>query len=268
MIEEAQAAGQDVTADQYPYTATSTNLAVLLPDWAHEGGHVAALSRLRDPETRRKLRAALDTKVARGIVGGGGGWECVGISGVQGPHHVAEGLTVAQVAKLWEIEPEEAALRLLDECDLHVGMIHYVISEEDVERVMVHSSTMIGSDGVASTTKGPLATGKPHPRGFGTFPRVLGRYVRERRLLTLAEAVARMTGRPAAKLKLHRRGLLRPGYFADVVVFDPAEIADTATFTEPRQLPRGIAAVLVNGVPAVAEGRVTGKLGGRALRRA
>src|SRR5205814_375147 len=151
---------------------------------------------------------------------------------------------------------------LLDEAELNVGMIHHVISEEDVEQVMAHPTTMIGSDGVAGTTAGPLATGKPHPRGFGTFPRVLGHYVRERRLLSLPEAIARMTGMPAQKLRLDRRGLLAPGYFADVVVFDPASIQDTATFTDPRQLPRGIHAVLVNGVAAVEEGRITGKLGG------
>jgi N-acyl-D-amino-acid deacylase len=205
--------------------------------------------------------------VASGVIGGGGGWECVDISSVQEPHDFAEGLNVAQAAAVWGIEPEEAALRLLDECELGVGMIHYVISEEDVERVMAHPTTMIGSDGVAGATSGPLATGKPHPRGFGTFPRVLGRYVRERRLLPLPEAVARMTGMPAEKLRLDGRGFLREGCFADIVVFDPATITDTATFTEPRRLPRGVEAVLVNGVMAIEAGRVTGKLGGRVLRR-
>jgi N-acyl-D-aspartate/D-glutamate deacylase len=132
---------------------------------------------------------------------------------------------------------------------------------------MAHPTTMIGSDGVAGATSGPLSVGKPHPRGFGTFPRVLGHYVRERRVLALPDAIARMTGLPAAKLRLDRRGLLRPGYFADLVLFDPATIADTATFTDPHRLPLGVETVLVNGVPAVEAGRLTGRLGGRVLRR-
>jgi N-acyl-D-amino-acid deacylase len=267
MIEQARAAGQDVTADQYPYTATSTTLSVLLPKWAFEGGNTAALARVRDTDTRRRIQEEMAADEKRGVIGGGGGWECVGIAGVHGANHFAEGLNVAQVAETWGIEPAEAALRLLDEAELSVGMIHHVISEADVEEVMTHPTTMIGSDGVAGTTTGALATGKPHPRSFGTFPRVLGHYVRERRVLSLPEAIARMTGMPARKLRLDRRGLLAPGYFADVVVFDPAAVQDTATFTEPRQLPRGIHAVFVNGVAAVEEGRITGKLGGRVLRR-
>jgi N-acyl-D-aspartate/D-glutamate deacylase len=139
--------------------------------------------------------------------------------------------------------------------------------EEDVERVMRHGTTMIGSDSSARATRGPLSAGRPHPRGFGTFPRVLGHYVRERGVLTLEEAVHKMTGQPAARLGLPGRGTLAVGQFADLVVFDPDRIRDRATFAEPHQLAEGIHAVFVNGQLVVKDGQVTGALPGRVLRR-
>jgi N-acyl-D-amino-acid deacylase len=268
MLEEAVEEGLDVTADQYPYVATSTGLSTCLPKWVFEGGPPKALQRLRDPETRRQIRSEVEEAARTGYIADGGGWASIVIAGVATEgNRFAEGLSVARIAELWDLDPAEAALRILDEESLAVSIVHFTISEEDVERVMRHPSTMIGSDGSARALAGPLGTGKPHPRAYGTFPRVLGHYVRERGVLSLEEAVWKMTGLPARRLRLDDRGIIRPGARADLVLFDPATIQDTATYTDPHQLAAGIDYVFVNGVPALAEGRITGELAGRVLRK-
>lgn len=267
LIDRARAEGVDVHMDQYPYEATSTGLGTVLPRWVHEGGVQAALDRLRDPDTRAAVLEELREAGRTGYYADAGGWQQMLIAGVRSDENRwVEGLNLRQIAEGMDCEPEEAALRLLDEEELQVSIVHFTIGEADIERVMTHPLTMIGSDGSARPTSGPLAAGKPHPRGYGTFPRVLGHYVRERKLLNLETAIHKMTGLPAAKLGLNDRGVLKVGATADLVLFDPATVTDRATYTDPHQTPGGIDAVWVNGVLAVDGGQLTGKLGGRVLR--
>ncbi len=269
LLEAAVDEGLDVTADQYPYVATSTSLSTCLPKWVFEGGPDRALARLRDSGERRTILAEVEAAALEGYVADGGGWTSIVIAGVVSDgNRFAEGRNVAEVANTWDMPPAETVLRLLDEEELAVSIVHFVISEDDVERVMRHPSTMIGSDGSARSVTGPLAGGKPHPRTYGTFPRVLGHYVRDRGVLTLEEAVFKMTGLPARRLGIADRGVVREGAFADLVVFDPAVVRDEATFTDPHCLAAGIEYVFVNGVAAVAEGRLTRQLAGRVLRHA
>lgn len=268
MVDQARASGVDVHLDQYPYLATSTGLAVTLPRWAHEGGHRAVLARLRDPETRARLVAEVAALGETGYVADGGGWSSMLIAGVDSAQNRwLQGLSVEQIAARLGCTPAEAVVRLLEEEELLVAIVHFVLCEEDVELVLRHPLTMIGSDGNAQPLAGPQARGKPHPRAFGTFPRVLALYVRERRLLTWQEAVFKMTGLPARRLGLEDRGTIRPGAWADLVVLDPQSVTDTATYTEPHQAAAGIERVFVNGVETVAGGKLTGRRGGRVLRQ-
>jgi N-acyl-D-amino-acid deacylase len=268
LIDRARAEGVDVHMDQYPYLATSTGLGTVLPKWVHEGGIQAAVSRLRDPEIRARVVEEVGEAGRSGYYADAGGWRQMLIAGVKtDENRWVEGLNVEQIAEGMGCEPADAIVRLLDEEELSVSIVHFTIGEEDVDRVMSHPLTMIGSDGSARPTSGPLAAGKPHPRGYGTFPRVLGHYVRERGLLPLETAVHKMTGLTAAKLGLADRGVVRQGAFADLVVFDPQTIRDQATYTDPHQTPAGIDYVFVNGTRAVDSGRLTGELAGRVLRR-
>jgi N-acyl-D-amino-acid deacylase len=267
MIDRARAEGVDVTADQYPYIATSTSLGTVLPRWAHEGGAAATLARLREPASRPGVLEAVREAGRTGYYADAGGWGQMLIAGVRSEaNRWAEGRTVLEIAARQSLEPEEVILWLLDEEELAVSIVHFTISEADVEQVMSHPLTMIGSDGNATPVTGPHVSGKPHPRGFGTFPRVLGQYVRELGLLSWETAIHKMTGMPAARLGLSDRGVLRAGAYADVVIFDPAQVNDCATYTEPHQAPAGIQHVFINGVVAVENGVLTGRLAGRVLR--
>jgi N-acyl-D-amino-acid deacylase len=267
-IDRARAEGVDVHMDQYPYIATSTGLGTVLPRWAHEGGAERALTRLRDPDTRARILEEVSEAGRTGYYADSGGWKQLLIAGVRtDENRWAEGLDLEQVGERLGCGPEEAALRLLDEEDLAVHIVHFSMCEEDVERVMIHPLTMIGSDGSARSTSGILGQGKPHPRAFGTFPRVLSYYVRERRLLPLETAIHKMTGLPAARLGLPDRGVLRAGAYADLVVFAPDRVRDVATFTEPQNTPAGIDYVWVNGTLAAQGGKVTRRHNGKVLRR-
>jgi N-acyl-D-amino-acid deacylase len=262
LIERARADGLDVTADMYPYPAGSTSLTALLPTWAHVGGRDALLARLSDPAGRARIREALD---GPGLAADAG-WQEIMISGCPAtPRH--EGRTIAEIAAERRQTESEAVIDILREAAAEVDMILFMMSEDNVALGLGQPWVMIGSDGEGRAAEGPYATGKPHPRNYGTCPRLLGHYVRERRVLPLEEAIRKMTSLPAAKLRLRDRGLLRPGAFADVVVFDPATVSDTATFTDPHRYPRGIPWVLVNGRPVVADGRHTGLRPGRVLVR-
>ena len=263
MVDSARRAGTDVMVDQYPYTATHTNLGVLVPSWAMAGGDSAFARRLAVP--------ALRDSVVRGIVfnilndRGGGDLARVQFSRV-GFDRSLEGKTLRDWADRRGLAPtpENGAALVLDAMRQGgANAIYHVLDEGDVARIMRHPQTMIASDGRLSTP----GDGHPHPRAYGTFPRVLGRYVREQRLLTLEQAVHKMTGMPAARLGLRDRGVLRAGAVADVVVFDPATVADRATFEQPHQYPVGIGTVVVNGVVAVDGGTPTGARAGRVLRR-
>ena len=260
----AQRRGVDVTTDMYPYVAGSTGLGVLVPDWAHEGGREMLLARLANPEIRAQLYQAVASK--KDLAGYPAGWEDALIARCpKFPGH--EGKTIAGLANELEKDPVDTVLDLLLEADADVSMIFFSMSEENVRLGLRFPSMMIGSDGSSLATCGPLNDGKPHPRNYGTFPRVLAKYVREERILTLEEAVRKMSALPAAKLRLAQRGLLRPGYRADIVLFDPARVQDVATFVEPHQYPLGILYVLVNGQVTVANGEHRGMLAGRILEK-
>jgi dihydroorotase/N-acyl-D-amino-acid deacylase len=263
MVDSARGAGVDVMLDQYPYTATHTGIGVLIPSWALAGGDSAFARRVKD--------ATLRDSVAKGIVfnilndRGGGDLRRVQFSRVEWMPAL-EGKTLQDWAATRGVPPTpEAGAEMVIEAELRGGAnaIYHVLDEGDVERIMRHPRTMIASDGRLSRP----GDGHPHPRAYGTFPRVLGRYVRERRVLTLEEAVHKMTGLPADRLGLRDRGRVAEGAFADITVFDPATVADAATFTAPHQYPVGIDHVVVNGVVAVAGGRLTAARGGRLLRR-
>jgi dihydroorotase/N-acyl-D-amino-acid deacylase len=263
MLDSARAAGLDVMADVYPYSATYTGISVLVPAWAMADGNRAFAHRLQDP--------ALRDSIVRGIVfnilndRGGGDLARVQLARVPWMREL-EGKTLRDWAHQRGVEPTpEAGAELVIEAVTRGGAsaIYHVLDDDDVERIMRHPQVMIASDGRLVQP----GDGHPHPRWYGTFPRVLGRYVREKHVLTLEQAVHKMTGMPAARLALHDRGLLMEGAYADVVVFDPATVADRATFEEPHQYPVGIRHVLVNGVAVVDDGRFTDTRAGRVLRR-
>lgn len=267
LIESARGRGLDVAADQYPYVATSTGLSVNLPNWAHDGGDDRLMERLRDPAVADRLRAETTSHVERGYTDPIQGWKDIVVASVKSePNKWTQGLSVFEIAQRWAVEPYDALIRLLMEEWCRAAMIHFTISEDDVETVMRAPYVMVGSDATARALTGPLAVGKPHPRTFGTMPRILARYVREKGVLTLEEAVRKMTSLPAGRLGLTDRGRIAPGCAADIVLFDAETVADAATFANPFALAKGIPHVYVNGVDIIHDGRPTGNMPGRCLR--
>jgi N-acyl-D-amino-acid deacylase len=263
MVDSARRAGIDVMMDVYPYTATSTGLGVLIPTWAFDGGDTSFTRRLADP--------ALRDSIKRGIVfninndRGGGDIARIQFSSVRWQPEL-NGRTLADWARQRGLPPTpENGAELVIEGQQKGGgsMIYHVLDEADVQRIMKHPQAMIGSDGRLSR---PGET-SPHPRAYGTFPRVLGRYSRDLHLFPLETAIYKMTGQSAARLRLVDRGTLRAGNFADVVVFDPATVADKSTFEQPHQYPVGIDYVFVNGIAAVEQGKFTDARSGRVLKR-
>jgi dihydroorotase/N-acyl-D-amino-acid deacylase len=263
MVDSARRAGVDVMIDQYPYTATHTGIAVLIPEWAFDGGDTAFARRVREP--------ALRDSIERGIIfnimndRGGGDLRRIQFSRVTWKPDL-EGKTLYDWATTRSLSPTpENGAKLVIEAELQggAGAIYHVLDEADVRRIMRHPQTMIASDGRLSRP----GEGHPHPRAYGTFPRVLGRYVRDEHVITLEQAVHKMTAMPAARLGLRDRGVVRPGAYADIVVFDPAQIADRSTFDVPHQYPAGIEFVLVNGALAVDGERFADIRSGRVLRR-
>lgn len=262
LIDAALADGVDITLDSYPYLPGSTTLAALLPGWAAAGGPDATLGRLRDPETRARIVHELDVTGSGGAHGVPVDWRAVEISGVRDPAHAgAVGRTIADLAAAGGRPPAEVALDLLEADRLGTGILQHVGDEDNVRTIMRHPRHTGGSDGI-------LIGDKPHPRAWGTFPRYLGRYVREEGVLTLEDAIVHLSARPAERLGLTDRGRIAPGMVADLVLFDPDTVADRATFAEPRLQAAGIPWVLVAGVPVVAEGHRTQAVPGRALRSA
>ena len=259
LMAQARAAGLDVLTDQYPYTAFMTGLMViLLPRWAKDGTMEDTLNRLRDPLLRERILGEIAAE--------SWDWNTVQI-GIARSRREAQGLTLAQLGASEGKTPAEAALDLLSDEEGWVAAVHFAMSEEDVEFILSDPHTMIGSDGVANDPAGELAEDKTHPRSYGTYPRVFARYVRDREVLSLPEAIRRMTSLPARRLKLSDRGSLRVGAKADITVFNPDSIRDTATFDEPHQFPAGIHHVLVNGRLAIDNGVQTDVLSGLVLRR-
>ena len=262
LIDAARARGVDVTSDQYPYTASSTSVAsALLPAWALEGGREAQAQRLKDPATRAKVRA--ETIAMIRDARGGGDPKNVQFASCGFDPSLA-GKTLADLTRQRGMEPTidnaaDATLWLVEQGGCQ-GIFH-AMSDADVERILIHPTTMIGSDGEVPV----FGKASPHPRSYGTFARVLGMYVREKKTLTLEEAVRKMTSFPAARLKLTDRGILRPGMKADIVIFDPATVRDTATFEKPHSYAEGFSHVLVNGEVVFENGTMTSARPGRVL---
>ncbi|MFD7116065.1 amidohydrolase family protein [Streptomyces sp. NPDC059892] len=261
LLDEALDAGADISLDTYPYTPGCTTLVAMLPSWASEGGPDAILERLRDEATAERIRHHMEVVGADGCHGVPIEWDTIEISGVSVPglaDHV--GRTVAESAARAGEAPWTTARRLLIEDRLGSTILQHVGHEENVRQIMRHRVHTGGSDGI-------LQGAKPHPRAYGTFPQYLGRYARELGVLSLEECVAHLTGRPAARLRLPDRGLVREGYRADLVLFDPDTVAAGSTFEEPRTLPVGIPHVLIDGRFVIEDGRRTNVLAGRAVRR-
>ena len=264
LIDAARAEGLDVMGDVYPYTASSTSLRTALPDWALEGGVAAMLKRLHDPGERKRIREDMERGGGYSIVERMG-WENVMIAWCP-KRKDAEGRRISEIAEMRGLEPIEAVFELLRDADGVASMILFQLDERDLRLALAHPQLMIGSDGSALATTGDMSAGKPHPRSYGTFPRVLGRYVRDERVLSLAEAVHKMTGLPARRLGMRDRGEIRVGARADLVVFDARRVADQATYEDPHRYPVGIDQVLVNGRFVIKDGEHTGSLPGKVLQ--
>lgn len=262
LIDRARAEGLDVTADMYPYLAGSTGLVSMLPDWAHEGGKEAILERLRDEAVRREMAEAMrSSSQYRGVK-----WDEVLISRCPSrPDY--EGRYVHELGAEAGISSHTWVFDALLEAELDASMIVFMMTEDNLKLQLRHPAVMIGTDGYGLATEGPLSKGVPHPRNYGTFPRVLGRYVREQRVIPLEEAIWKMTGLPAQKLRLPDRGLVKKGYKADLVVFDPDTVSDRATFERPHQYPVGVHHVVVNGKLVIHRGAHTGARPGSVLGR-
>lgn len=262
MLEQARARGLDITCDQYPYTATSTGLAVLFPPWCLAGGRDSLLARLDNPE----LRAKIAEKVIYALEYDRGGDDPINVAIASCKFDPSlEGKNLRQILEERGLEPTlahaaELVFELLRKGE--VSCIYHCLNEEDVERIMRHRCTMHASDGTVL----PFGEGVPHPRSYGTFPRILGEYVRKRKILTLEEAVRKMTSLPAQRAGLLDRGVIRPGSFADLVIFDPDRVIDRATFGDPHQYPEGIETVILNGEVTFEDGHLTDHRPGRALR--
>jgi len=262
MMEEARRIGIDVTCDVYPYTAGMTMLSATLPRWVHEGGVERLLERLKDPETRKKIIDFIEKEVTtwENFIKLAG-WEGIVIS-YSKKCKECEGKSIAEICRAKGKDPYETLFDILIQDEAKTTMIIHLMSEDDVITVIKHPLSIIGSDSWITP-----AEGKPHPRFFGTFPRIIKRYVKELGVLRLEEAIMKMTAMPAQKVKLSDRGLIAPGFKADIVVFDYEKIEDKATFEEPAVYPTGIEYVLVNGAIAVEEGRPTGIRAGQVLKR-
>ncbi|MCN9244476.1 D-aminoacylase [Streptomyces sp. RY43-2] len=261
LLDGALASGVDLTLDSYPYTSGCTTLAALLPSWASEGGPREVLARLADDRAAERMRRELEITGSDGCHGVPVDWNTVEISGVGDPALASYvGRTVQESADLRGEAPWVIARRLLVADRLGPTVLQHVGHEDNVRAIMRHRAHTGGSDGI-------LQGAKPHPRAYGTFPHYLGRYTRELGVLTLEECVARLTGRPAARLRLPDRGLVREGHRADLVLFDPATVAAGATYARPRTPPTGIPYVLIDGRFVIEDGRRTDVLAGRAVRR-
>jgi N-acyl-D-amino-acid deacylase len=258
LLEEYRETGVDVTFDQYPYIASSTNLTALLPHWSQEGGAERLMEYLRSSDMRKKMAKEFQFSF---------GWRDILIASARNnPQY--NGKNLDEVAEMMNKDPQNAFFDLLLLESTQIPTVMFLLSEEDVERVMRSPYGMVGSDGSAIAPEGIWANNVPHPRFYGTFPRVLAKYVRDDGILSLQEAVRKMTSAPAQKLRLKDRGLLKEGYKADLTIFDPEKVNDVATFTKPQKYAMGIPYVIVNGTVVVENGEHTGALPGKALKKA
>jgi len=267
LVEAAQKRGVEISANQYPYVASSTGLIQTIPPWAHEGGNAKLVERLKDPATRARIRKELDdpNPAWENRLISAGTWHNVQIAslpsrtGTETGYKRFEGWRVDDAAKEMGRDPYDFVFEMLIANGGSVSCVWFIIDEDDLKLAMKQPWVSVGSDGSALATSGPLRSGVPHPRNFGTFPRVLGKYVREEHVIPLEQAVHKMSGLTASQLHIRDRGLIKEGLAADLVIFDPATVADRATFTDPFQYPLGIPTVVVNGRVVLDNGRHTGE---------
>ncbi|MEW6110215.1 MAG: D-aminoacylase [Nitrospirota bacterium] len=262
IMDHALRSGIKLTCDRYPYTASSTDLDSIMPSWVFAGGNDEELRRLEDAGARKRIKDEMkEEAVSEGY------WRKVVISSVVSEkNRWMEGRTVADVSKTLGESEIDAVFRILLEENLRAGAIFESMCEENLKKFLSLPFCMIGSDSSSRCFDGPTKKGKPHPRGFGTFPRFFGKYVRDKNLMPLSDAIHKATKLPAQTFGLKGRGVIKEGMYADLVVFDPKKIIDKATYDDPFQRPEGIYYVIVNGVPALWEGVPTGNLAGRILK--
>jgi dihydroorotase/N-acyl-D-amino-acid deacylase len=268
-IDSARAAGVDITADQYPYTASATSLGASIPAWAHDGGRDSLLARLRDPARRRAIRDTILHGVARGelMYRGAGGADGILIASVYADSlRPLQGRRVGEIARERRADPLETLFDILVADDARTGAIYFSMNEDDLRAAMMKDWVAVNTDYSGVAPDGPFADIRPHPRAYGAFTRILGRYVRELGLVSLEQAVRKMTSLAAQRVGLRDRGALRPGAFADITVFDPLTVSDRATFEDPHQPSVGITHVFVNGQPVLRDGALTAARPGRGLR--
>jgi dihydroorotase/N-acyl-D-amino-acid deacylase len=263
LIQQHRNQGIDMTADQYPYIAFSNSLSSPIPGWAHEGGTEKLLQRLKDPDVRKRIRNELAaTNRNKGVDFNG-----IMISSVTNPDLKQwEGKRLTEVAAAWKKDPYNTMFDFILADSARTARVAFAMTEEDLKMGMAQHWVSFCTDANAKATDGPLYEGKPHPRAYGSFPRILAKYVRQDKLLSLEDAVRKMTSLPAQRVGLKERGILKPGFYADVVIFDPASVTDRATFENPHQYSEGVSLVLVNGKPVWEEGKFTGNLPGKILR--
>ncbi len=268
-VEAARAEGLDITADMYTYTAGGTGLSASMPPWVQEGGHEALVERLRDPVIRERLVEEMTTPSDEweNLYLAAGGADGLVLASFRNPElKPLIGRTLAEVAEARGTSPEETIFDLVIEDDSRVGTIYFIMSEDNVHKKIALPWMAFGSDAESSAPEGVFLESGTHPRAYGNFARLLGKYVRDERVIPLAEAIRRLTTFPANNLKIRERGALEAGYFADIVVFDPATIQDHATYAQPHQYATGVRDVIVNGVPVLLGGEHTGATPGRFIK--
>jgi len=267
-IEAAQKEGLKITADMYTYTAAGTGLDACLPPWTEDGGYPALFKRLRDPATREKIASEVskDSDEWENLYIGAGSPDKILLFGFKSDKlKPLTGKSLAEVAKMRGKDPITTIMDLIVEDESRIGTVYFLMSEENVKKELARPWISFGSDEASQAPEGVFLKSNPHPRAYGNFARVLGKYVRDEKVIPLTEAVRRLSGLPASNLGLDHRGFIKEGMFADVVVFDPATIADRATFEKPHQYSVGVKHVFVNGVQVLKDGEHTGAKPGRAL---
>jgi dihydroorotase/N-acyl-D-amino-acid deacylase len=270
-INAARAQGIDISADTYAYPAWSNDFSAFIPPWAHDGGDAKLIERLKDPATRARIRKDMlaPSKTWDNEWNEIPGPESVLITAVQNPKLLSlQGKTLAEIAKLWNKDPIDTIFDLLIEDRAFTEVAVFGMSEDDVALALEQPWVSINNDSSGASPEGLLGQEHPHPRAYGTFPRILRKYVREEKKLTLEDAIRKFSALPAQRMHFTDRGVLKAGMWADIVIFDPHTIKDVATFEEPNQLSQGMEYVFVNGVPVIDQGKMTGKLPGRVLRGA